>query len=342
MKTKLALTVLAATALMSNPGHAEVKVSTKGGLKVSSGDFKFSVGGRIQYDYNRAELNGVVDEKDFDLRRGRIAIKGNVAKNWKFKSQFNVNGKGAEDLYLTYTGWGKGANFTVGKFIQPFGLEQLTSSKDISVLERSAATEQYALGRQEGVKLHGSFGNSTYAASIFTDDVDEDSSGEETGFAARYTIAPVKSDTGLLHLGVAYRDIEDSSALGLEAAAVAGPFHIQAEYMDGDKGGDDISGYYLQAGYIFTGESRPYKGGVFKRVKPKGNSGAWEIVARYEDGDGKYSDIELGSTDASSYTIGLNWYAHKNVRFGMNYTDGEDNITGDDGSELRVRFQLTF
>lgn len=342
MKTKLALVVLSTCAAMTTTANAEVKVSTKGGLKVSSGDYKFQVGGRIMYDYNKSELNGVTDEDDFDLRRGRIAIKGSVGENWAFKSQFNTNGSGVEDLYLTYKGWGKGANLTVGNFIQPFGLEQITSSKDISVLERSAATEQYALGRQEGVKLHGSFGNSTYAASVFADDVNDDESGEEVGFAARYTIAPIKNDTTVFHLGAAYRDIDDNSALGFEIAASTGPFHVQAEFMDGENGSDDISGYYVQAGYILTGESRPYKGGIFKRVKPEGKAGAWELVARYEDGDANYSDIELGRTDATSYTLGVNWYAHKNVRFGVNYTDGEDNVTNDDGSEFRVRFQLTF
>lgn len=342
MKTKLALAVITAVAAMSNTAVAETKVSTKGGLKVTSGDYKFQAGGRIMYDYNKSEKNGVTDEDGFDLRRGRIYLKGNIAKNWAFKSQFNTNGKGVEDLYFTYKGWGKGANITFGNYIQPFGLEQITSSKDITVLERSAATELYALGRQQGIKLHGKTSNSTYAASIFFDDVNDDKSGEETGFAARYTYAPMKTDTSVFHLGLAYRDIEDNSALGFEAAMASGPFHIQAEYMDGEKGDSDISGYYVQAGYVLTGETRPYKGGIFKRVKPKGKGGAWEAVFRYEDGDGKYSDIELGTTDASSYTLGLNWYAHKNVRFGVNYTDGESNVSDDDGSEFRVRFQLTF
>jgi phosphate-selective porin OprO/OprP len=116
---------------------------------------------------------------------------------------------------------------------------------------------------------------------------------------------------------------------------VRGPFHIQAEYVDAEFGGDDLSGYYVQAGYVLTGETRPYSGGKFKRVKPEAKTGAWEVVARYEDGDGDYSDIELGRTDATAYTLGLNWYAHENLRLGVNYSD-------DDGNEFRVRFQLTF
>lgn len=340
MKIKLIAALIAASAATMAPAaNAEVKVSTKGGLKVSSGDYKFEFGGRIMYDYNRSEENGEVDENDFNLRRGRVYAKGNISKNWKFKTQFNTNGDGVEDLYLRYTGFGKGANITIGNQKMPFGLEELTSSKDISVLERSAITEQYAVGRAEGIKLHGSAGGkSTYAVGVFTDDEKD----AEIGFAARYTLA-FGGDSSLFHLGFAYKDIDEDSAIGVEGAFASGPFHVQAEYVDGETASnDDLSGYYLQAGYILTGESRPYKGGKFKRVKPEGKGGAWELVARYEDGDGNHSDIELGRDDASAFTLGVNWYAHKNVRLGVNYTDGESNTSDDDGSEFRVRFQLTF
>ncbi len=349
MKIKLLASLFASTALLASPANAEVKVSTKGGLKVTSGEYEFKFGGRIMYDYNRSEENGEVDEDDFDLRRGRVFASGNIAENWKFKTQFNTNGNGVEDLYLRYTGWGKGANVTIGNQKMPFGLEELTSSKDISVLERSAITERYAIGRAEGVQLHGKSSNQTYAIGFFTDDGKD----SEKGFAARYTIAPVKTDTSVFHLGVAIKDIDESSAVGLEAAYSTGPFHVQAEFVDGEEASefddegnlvsanDDLSAFYVQAGYIFTGETRPYKDGKFKRVAPSGKGGAWEAVLRYEDGDGSHSDIELGDTDADAFTLGLNWYAHKNVRFGVNYTDGED-VDGNDGSEFRVRFQLTF
>jgi len=344
MKIKLIAALMAATALLSAPvANAEVTISTKGGLKVSSDDYKFQFGGRIMYDYDKTETNGETTKDEFDLRRGRVFAAGNIATNWKFKTQFNTNGDGVEDLYLRYTGWGKGANVTIGNQKVPFMLEELTSSKDISVLERGALTEAFAIGRAESIQLHGALaGNQTYAASLFFDDVNEEETGEESGFAARYTIAPVKSDTSVLHLGIAYRDIEDDSALGLELGAAAGPFHFQAEYVDGEAGDVDVDGYYAQVGYILTGESRPYKGGKFKRVKPSGSAGAWELVARYTDGFGKYSDVGLSSTDGSATTIGVNWYAHKNVKLGINYMDGEEDASGEEGDELRVRFQLTF
>lgn len=339
MKTKLKVSLLSGIMLLSATAKAEVEVSTKGGLSVTSGDYQFKFGGRIHYDYNRSELNGEVDEDDFDLRRGRVFASGNIAKNWQFKTQFNVNGDGVEDLYIRYTGWGSLANLTVGNQKMPFGLEQMISSNDISVLERTAITERYSVGRAEGIQLHGKTANQTYGIGFFTDDQQD----SEKGFAARYTIAPLKTESSVFHLGAAYKDIGATSALGLEVAYATGALHVQAEYMDGEEAGnEDLSGYYLQLGYLLTGESRPYKDGVFKRVSPAAKSGAWEALLRYENGDGNHADIELGNNDAAAVTVGLNWYAHKNVRLGVNYTDGEANLNDDDGSEFRVRLQLTF
>ena len=344
MKRNLLVVLLAMSGLITSEVMAEVDVSTKGGLKVTSGEYEFKFGGRIMYDYNKSEKNGVTDEDAFDLRRGRVYASGKIGGDWSFKAQFNIDGSGAEDLYLRYVGFGKAANITIGNQKMPFGLERLTSSKDISVLERSAVTERYSIGHAEGVILDGVLSNNqTYAIGVFTDEANEAKKGEETGFAARYTMAPINTDNSVVHFGLAYKNLEDDSAFGIEAAAVSGPFHIQAEYVDGEEGNDDdLSAYYIQAGYVITGETRPYSNGIFKRVSPNSKSGAWEVVARYEEGDGNYSDIELGTTDAKAFTLGLNWYAHDNVRFGINYTDGEDNTDNDDGNEFRVRFQLTF
>jgi len=105
-------------------------------------------------------------------------------------------------------------------------------------------------------------------------------------------------------------------------------------------------------GFVITGEQRPYKGGVFKRIKPTGPNGALEVVARYEDGQGDFCDIELGAiadsskcaanTDAISWGLGVNWYVNNAVRLGMNYTDGEEEGTDLAGNEFRARFQLVF
>ena len=342
MKIKLVAALIAVNAFATTNANAEVKVSTKGGLKVTSGDYSIQIGGRIQYDYNRSELNGDVDEDQFDSRRARLFIKGNVAKDWEYKINWNVEGDGFEDLYLRYKGFGKGAVVTVGNQHQAFTLSQLISSKDVGISERPGIVERYLIGRRESVQLHGNFDKLHYAVGLFT----EEGTDEDNGFAGRVAYAPVKTDNNTVHLGFSYKDTEEQDAYGIEFGAVSGPYHIQAEYFDAeefDEGiGTDIDGYYVQAGYVITGETRPYKNGTFKKIKPATKAGAWEVVARYEDGDGGFGDIELGNTDAKSYALGLNYYVNDNIRINASYQDGESNITDDDGNEFRVRFQVAF
>jgi phosphate-selective porin OprO/OprP len=319
----------------------DIVVNIKGPIKITSSDGHYSakLGGRLQWDYNYAELNGVADEDDFSIRRARLYLSGNV-NDWSYKMQFNVgnnNGGTPEDLYIRYNGWGKQAVVTVGKQKEPFGLEQLESSKDISYLERSAVTEAYAPGRQEGILFSGQRGGITYALGVFEDD----GANDGTAVTGRVTYAPIKSADQVLHFGVAHsnRD-EDTDITGLEVAYARGPYHIQSEFISSEENDASREGLYVQAGWIITGETRPYKNGIFKRVKPGNSSGAWELVVRYEDGDGAYSDEELGSTDGTSYGMGVNYYLNSFIRIGATYTDAKDNITDDGGSEFRARLQI--
>lgn len=324
----------------------DLVVNTKGGFKISTADkqYSFKLGGRIQYDYNRAELNGEADEDGFNRRRARLYAAGDIA-DWSYKAQFNIGGSDGgqpEDLYIRYNGFGKKAIITAGKQRIPFGLEDIISSNDISMLERTAQSERFAIMRQEGLVLSGKEGDFTYSLAAF-EDGSAPNSEDDFGVAARLTFAPIQTDNSVVHLGVAYKDVADnSSAYGLEFAATLDSLHGQIEYFDADQSGTDLDGYYIQVGYILTGEQRPYKDGKFKRVKAKGDNGAVELVVRYEDGDGNYGDVELGNTDASAWGVGVNWYVNNNIRLGLNYTDAEDNNDADDGNEFRARVQLTF
>ncbi len=335
--------------LISNSLHAgvvtsdssDVVVNLKSPMEIKTSDNNYSakLGGRIQWDYNYAELNGVTDEDDFSIRRARFYLSGNV-NDWSYKVQFNLgNGNGGthEDLYIRYSGWGKQAVVTIGNQNEPFGLEQLESSKDISYLERSAVTEAYVPGRQEGMLFSGQRGDIIYALGVFEDD----GASDGTAVTGRVTYAPIKSADHVLHFGVAHsnRD-EDIDITGLEVAYAKGPYHIQSEFISSEENNLSRKGFYVQAGWIITGEKRPYKNGIFKRVKPANSSGAWELVVRYEDGDGAYSDEELGSTDATSYGVGVNYYINNFIRIGATFSDAKDNLNDDNGSEFRVRLQI--
>lgn len=339
----LAHTATAAPAINDQP----LKIKTHGGLSVATVDDAYSVqlGGRLQWDYNRSELDGAVDENDLNIRRARIFVQGKVTDDWSYKLEFNVDeneGGTPEDLFITYNGWGKAARLAIGKQRVLFGLEDFISSNDNSALERAAITERYSIGRQDSVRLFGEFNKLYYSVSVY----EEAGAADDNDFSvsARTAYTPVVSGDMLVHLGFAVKDTAaESQGVGVEFAVNLSSFHFQSEYFEEEQSDVVSSGFYLQAGYILTGEVRPYKGGKFGRVKPNSGS-AWEIFTRYEQGDGDYGDIELGRVDATAYTIGVNWYAHENVRLGVNYSAGESEAlaSNEDGEEFRARVQLTF
>ena len=71
-----------------------------------------------------------------------------------------------------------------------------------------------------------------------------------------------------------------------------------------------FDGYYIGASWFLTGETRPFKNGVWGRVKPESSYGAWELVTRYSCLDA--SEKEKG-TFAKACTLGVNWHINSNI-----------------------------
>lgn len=377
MKLKLIAVAVATVISTPAFAEGEASAKAGSGFKVETGDVSLSVGGRLQYDidmFDGEAFSGTDDSgSDSELRRARIFVSGKIAKDWSGKVQANFSDDGSanlEDAYIQYNGW-DGVDLTLGKQKEPFGLEEQISSKDITAIERTMITNALAPGRNYGVSLGGGSNEFTWKFGIY--DRGEEGNNIATGFSGRVTTAPIATKDEVFHLGFGYTQsrlagntygeadqrlelhtadekVGSSSLLGesimaynLEVAYAAGPFHAQAEYFDGEVDGGnwtadtDIEGYYAQAGYILTGESRPYSKGVFKRVKPKGDAGAWEVF-------GRFSSYEPGTDEAEAFTIGLNYYANAAVRIGLNYVSGDMTEGGvnKDGDALAVRFQYVF
>jgi phosphate-selective porin OprO/OprP len=109
---------------------------------------------------------------------------------------------------------------------------------------------------------------------------------------------------------------------------VWGPFHAQGEYTGGavDRFAAarvHFDGWYAQAGWFLTGESRNYDLSVaqYKRIKPKRKLGAWEIAARYSRIDLQDADVFGGRE--SNVTVALNWWVNPVVLFRLNYVRGD-------------------
>ena len=330
------LTLVFATATFSTALFA-VDISQYGKWSTESGSNSFTVKiDRWQFDYNRATKKGEDPDEDmWKTRRARFAFTAEIGQ-WDLKWQSNAGdiGNSFKDFYARYTTKDKKWQFTAGHQKMPFGLERLTSSKHMSMLERSAITEQYQIGKKTGVQMLYFVNDFSYRLGIF-EDTDANQSFTHSA-VTRVTWAPFDTSESTLHLGLSVADRAELYS-GIEVAYIIPRFHIQAEVLS--DGGE--SGLYVQAGWVITGEKRSYTKGDIKQIKPKGTKGAWELVARVESGYGNYADIELGTTDGEAVGIGLNYYLSKNLRFGANYTEGTDE-DNQKGSEFRLRAQITF
>jgi len=117
---------------------------------------------------------------------------------------------------------------------------------------------------------------------------------------------------------------------GVEAAGVFGPLTVAGEagklWLD-RFGGDNahFSGYYGYAAYMLTGETRPFKGGNFDRIRPfkelgSTGLGAFEVALRYDHIDLKNTPVlARAGNEASTVTAGLNWYFNPYAKLMVNW-----------------------
>jgi phosphate-selective porin OprO/OprP len=161
---------------------------------------------------------------------------------------------------------------------------------------------------------------------------------------------------------------------GLEAAGNWHNFYGQGGYFGFDVTRRDstlpdpsFDGWYLQASWVLTGESKPYNAstGSYGLPKPRsslsfdhGGYGAWELAGRYSvldlnDNAGVAgAATPLGGVRGGQqkiWTAGLNWYPNAAVRFVLDYQHTDvsrlDAGGGDLGAKLdavslRAQFSL--
>ena len=357
------------------------KVETKGGIKVTSADGKFeaSVGGRIHFDAYAFDRDLASTTGTTDFRRARLTLAGK-AFGWEYKMEQDFTGgtttEGFRDVYIAKKALG--GKFTIGHFKPYRSMEELTSSNEITMMERPFASASGIYGgRQFGQGVGYLRGGDNYSVGATVYNLRNAASprNEGVGAAGRVTFAPINSDNSTLHFGVsastenANRGSADLRAavnyagrrgpsqtiattagasgesvdtIGLEAAAAFGPLYFQSEYANATfnqpiGGSQDVETFYVMGSWFLTGEHKPYKAGSGVFGSPKGE-GAWELTARYDTIENK----DVANLEASSTTLGLNYYFNPNVRVMFNYTRGDNELTGDETGQYALRAQLSF
>ncbi len=241
------------------------------GIKIESrdGNFVFKPGGQFMID--AAIFNN--DKTDLgdgaNVDQARLSLEGVVYRKWEFELEidFAENDPEIKDSWIGYE-FGDGLRLKLGYFKEPFSLEELTSAKHLTFMER-ALPNVFVPGRHLGISVAANGKHWTAVSGFFGENIEPGVSANEDdegyGVSGRITLAPILEESKLLHFGLnlAWRtpdhelnnrldfdagpesdvtnrelvntgniiNVHSFTTQGVEIAVVWGSFSLQGEYL---------------------------------------------------------------------------------------------------------------
>lgn len=277
-----------------------------------SDNWSFTPFGRLMVDAGGVNAPDGINDPGLgfgtEVRRARIGVKGDLTGGFNYKLEVAFEGNEVE-ITDAILGYEKGdLEIAIGQHNNFQSLEELTSSRFLSFLERAAFTDAFGFGRRVGVSGTYSTGDVTVQTGLFTSNIgDLNDENNSWSSDSRVVFGPKLGDTQL-HIGgslhyrefnggqssVRYRqrpqihstdtrllntgsfDATGELGYGLEFIAINGPFHATGEtfWQKVDRPGaladPTFFGGYAEVGYFLTGgDTRTYKGAKFDRIKPE-------------------------------------------------------------------------
>lgn len=341
------------------------------GFKFQNADksMKLKFGGRIMFDSgffslnDEAETNGyeLLNKSGHEIRRGRIFTAGTIYSNIDFKLQVEFAGNKVhiKDAFITLKDIPYVGNFIVGRFIEPFRLEAITSSKYITFMERSLPYSFFP-DRNTGAMIFNQNENKrlSWQTGIFrgvsSNALEEVSSGGDYAITTRVAGTPIDNDNATLHLGAAYSyrkpqehktiafsarpeahmaekyikvaltDVDRVNMYSFETALVAGSFSFQGEYVGANVktniDTEQFNSFYTQVSYFLTGEKRNYQNSLIGFGRVKPKSNFGKNGRGAFEVALRYSYIDgLDNDNMSDITAGVNWHLNPATRVMANY-----------------------
>ncbi len=318
----------------------------------------FEPRGRMHVDAAFHDKDDVDISDRFLNRRARIGVSGSLDPRWSFiiEYDFAENGTSASDVYIRRA-LPLGA-VTVGQFKVPMGLNELTSSNNITFIERAANSNAIVDARRLGIGYHIDEGDihfrtMAYGRAIGDDDGTSDGDDMNLGLAGRLVFAP-RINGQLFHIGgsIAYEDRRDQNTVryrerpesrpgnvrlidtgnitdadstlkyGLELAYQFGPFSAEAEYLSVKVDRDENRNPTLDGYHVQASYVLTGESRGYRGGNFRGitpaRAGGAWEVAA------RYSNIDLNDAgleggEQRNITLGVNYYATANIRFMFNY-----------------------
>lgn len=219
--------------------------------------FQFKIGARLQLDRSWFNNDAQTDfDNAWNVRRARLNTEAKFGDDWTVDITYDFARDGLDgirDAYVKYTGF-ENIRLRLGHFKEPFGLERLTSVRDLAFMERSLVS-LFTPERALGIELLHHSSHHTASIGIFKAGINHSTQTTRFGSAARVTFAPKSESGNILHIGagIAYRQTDNQKQVR---------FQQRPETRSDDLRLID-TGAFLADDYIFYGiEAAIAKGGV--------------------------------------------------------------------------------
>jgi len=229
--------------------------------EISARSSSIRIGGRLHAQY---AASGVAEaENDFFFRRVRLIADVTVSDflSARIQPDFSGGKTALQDAYVRL-GFSSAFRVSIGQFKRSFDLFELSSSTDLSLIERDGRVEGYSdcggvgsvcsysrlteklgfAGRDQGVKIDGSSGRVRYEATITNGTgLNVSDENDAKSYSGRITVSA--SDNVKVSGQLAVHDYvdptqENSGALGwggdVEIGSWRDGFHLQAALSGGD------------------------------------------------------------------------------------------------------------
>jgi phosphate-selective porin OprO and OprP len=305
--------------------------------------FTLRIGARMQVRYDHTFPNDGDVAGTFRIRRARLSISGDAYQHFRYAMQLELAGGSARlidaNVRLPLAPL---AEIWAGQGKTPFGRQQLTSSGNLQLVDRSITSDRFTHGRDVGLMLQGETEWLGYNAGLFN--------GEGAGMAtnpggrfmtvARAYLTPfgryppsetafVRPATPRLALGASVMrnpagtlpDRADLSRYGAEAAFKVGGLDVTGELFreHADLRGITTStdGWHVQAGFLFPG-------------------GSHSVAGRYA----RISTAGDARLDEAGVGYGYHLSQHR-AKVQADLRDIRDRVAGGNRQDIRVQLQLT-
>ena len=196
----------------------------------AGGSVTFKPFGRLQYDAGRVESPRGVNDRGLgfgnEVRRARIGAEGTIPGGFGYKIEVDFANNEVEiaDALLSYKA-SKALGLTLGQHNNFQSMEELTSSRFLSFMERAAFTDAFNFERRIGLSATYASGDVIAQGGVFTDNIEDLADAQDAvglgdennavSFDGRVVYAP-KTGKTQLHLGASahWRDNGDTAAAG--------------------------------------------------------------------------------------------------------------------------------